>query len=136
MGFKLVCGFGPELVGPFTTMTCITVINNILTTRGPEPPSIQFCRPIYMYNLGEIKGFCTKTCNVRPSSNLFLCNNQGRIYHLAQCQAPCAQMVKHLFGLLLYLAGRCCENHQSTRGPTQCKSGLSNNMLVSRFNHL
>ena len=49
---------------------------------------------------------------------------------------PYAKMVRHLLGLHLYLGGRCNENPQSTRGPTQCKSGPSNNMLVSRSNYL
>ena len=34
------------------------------------------------------------------------------------------------FGLHLYLAGRCCENHQSARGPAQRKSLPGNNMVV------
>ena len=47
-----------------------------------------------------------------------------------------AQVVRHLFGLHLYLAGICCENPQSTIGGlTQCKSGPNNNMMVSRSNH-
>ena len=40
-----------------------------------------------------------------------------------------AQMVRLCFGLHLYLAGRCCENFQSIKGPAQCKSGPSNNMI-------
>ena len=33
---------------------------------------------------------------------------------------PRDQMVRHLFGLHLYLAERYCENPQSTKVPTQC----------------
>ena len=42
---------------------------------------------------------------------------------MAQCQGPRAQMVRLFFGLHLFLAERCCENPQSTRGPAQCKPG-------------
>ena len=56
------------------------------------------------------------------------------IWHTAR--GPCAQMERHLFSFYLHLAGRCFENPQSTKGPVQCKSCPSNNMLVSRFNHL
>ena len=35
------------------------------------------------------------------------------------------------FGRHLYLAGRCCKNPQSARGPTQCKSGPEIACLVS-----
>ena len=46
-----------------------------------------------------------------------------------------AQMVRLFFGLHLYLAGRCCENLQSAKGPAQYKFGQGDNM-VSRRNHL
>ena len=36
---------------------------------------------------------------------------------MAQCQGPRAQMVRHLFGLHLYRAGRCRKNPKSTGGP-------------------
>ena len=72
--------------------TCTTVINNKLTTRSSGPP-IQFGQPIYMYNLGEIMGFCPKSCNARPSSNLFYERNAitrvgFTICHSARCPAP------------------------------------------------
>ena len=49
-----------------------------------------------MYNPEEITSFCSKSCNLRPSSNLFtnVMQNQGRIYRMAQCQGPHAQMVR------------------------------------------
>ena len=50
---------------------------------------------------------------------------------MAQFQGPRAQMERHFVGLYLYLAGRCCEKLQSTKGPSQCKSGSSNDMLAS-----
>ena len=89
-----------------------------------------------MYNVGEIKGFCPKACNVRPSSNLFSESNAitragFTMWHSARCPA-----LRWWVGLHLYLAGRCSENPQSARGPTQCKSGPSNNMVASRSNHL
>ena len=34
------------------------------------------------------------------------------------------------FGLHLYLAGRCCDNSQSTRGPVQYKFGSGMTWLV------
>ena len=36
---------------------------------------------------------------------------------MAQRNGPRAQIVRHLYGLRLYLAGRCCKNPQSTMGP-------------------
>ena len=38
-----------------------------------------------------------------------------------------------LFGLYLYLAGRCCKNPLSARGSAQCKPG---NNLFCKLNHL
>ena len=43
---------------------------------------------------------------------------------------------KTLIGLHLCLAERWCENPRSIKGPTQCQSGSSNNILVSTSNHL
>ena len=43
---------------------------------------------------------------------------------------------KTIVDLHLYLAERWYENPESTKGPTQCKSGSSNNMLVSGSKHL
>ena len=42
---------------------------------------------------------------------------------------------KTFFALHLYLARRFCKTFQTTRGPTQCKSGLIDNM-VSKRNYL
>ena len=53
---------------------------------------------------------------------------------MAQCQGPRDQMVRFFFGRQLYLVGRCCDNLQSTRGPTQYKS--SENDVVSTRNQL
>ena len=74
-----------------------------------------------MYNPGEITSFCSKSCNLRPSSNLFtnVMQNQGRIYHMAQCQGPHAQMVSLFFSFHQYLAGRCSENPQSAGTPAR-----------------
>ena len=51
-------------------------------------------------------------------------------------RGPALRMVRHLFGLPLYLEGRCCENPKSARGPKQYKSSPINNMLVNRSNLL
>ena len=56
------------------------------------------------------------------------CVNQGRIYHMAQCPALRWQ---NFFCLYLYLAGRCCENLQSARGPAYYKSGPEITWFVS-----
>ena len=58
----------------------------------PGGPSIQFWQPIYMYNLGEIKGFCPKTCNVMPLSiHFYEYNAIARagftVWHSARCLA-------------------------------------------------
>ena len=54
---------------------------------------------------------------------------------MAQCQGSSTQMVKLVFGFHLYLAGRCCEDLQSSKGPAQCKSGPSNNRVSKRSHH-
>ena len=43
---------------------------------------------------------------------------------------------KTFFVLLLYFAGRCCQNLHSARGSAQCKSGPGNNMVSKRNNLL
>ena len=55
---------------------------------------------------------------------------------MAHYQGPRAHMVRHLFGFHLYLAGRCCENLQSTRSPMHRKPGPRNNMLINTSHHL
>ena len=46
----------------------------ILTTRVPGAPEFKFCQPIYMYNLGEIKGFVPEVANSDPHLNFYLRN--------------------------------------------------------------
>ena len=41
---------------------------------------------------------------------------------------------KTFFGLHIYLAGKCCNNLQSTRGPVQYKSGPGITWLVRATN--
>ena len=54
--------------------TRTTVITNNSDDQEARAPSIRFCQPIEMYNLGpgEIKGFCLASCFLRSSSNLFM----------------------------------------------------------------
>ena len=47
------------------------VMNNNID-KGPGAPQFNFCQPIYIRNPGEIKGFCSKSCYLRSSSNLFM----------------------------------------------------------------
>ena len=54
---------------------------------------------------------------------------------MVQCQGPALKW-QDFFGLYLYLVRRFCKNLQSTRGPTQCKSGPVNNMVSMRNNLL
>ena len=54
---------------------------------------------------------------------------------MTQSKGPRAQMVRLFFGLHLYVARRVCENLQSAKISTQCKSGPVNNMVGKR-NHL
>ena len=56
---------------------------------------------------------------------------------MAQCQGSGTQMVKLVFGFQfhLYLAGKCCEDLQSAKGPAQCKSWPSNNRISKRNHH-
>ena len=93
-----------------------------------------------MYNLGEVKGFCLKSCYLTSLSNLFMNVMQlpSRFYFRADCRGPHAQMVS-FFCFFTYeqcFAGRCCDNSQSTSGPAQCKSGPVNNMVIRRNNLL
>ena len=52
-----------------------------------------------MYNPAEIKGLYHTSLYLGLSSNLFkkLMQLQSGIYHMAQCQEPCAQMVRLYF---------------------------------------
>ena len=70
-----------------------TRVHQHLTTNwrpgGPDP-LIQIWQPVYMYNLGEIKGFCPKNCNVRHSHNFFYEHNaitsaEFTKWHSARC---------------------------------------------------
>ena len=47
-------------------------MNNNIDDRGPGSPQFNFCQQIYMRDLGEIKGFCSKSCYLRPSFNLVI----------------------------------------------------------------
>ena len=49
-----------------------TVIKNNIDDQGARALSIQSFQSIYMFNPGEIKGFCPKSCYLKPSSNLVL----------------------------------------------------------------
>ena len=70
-----------------------------------------------MYNPGEFEGFCPKSCYLRPLSNLFMnvMQLQGPDLPLGTVTGPRAQTARFFSGLHLYLAGRCCDNPQSTR---------------------
>ena len=49
---------------------------------------------------------------------------------MAQCQGHRIQMVRLFLGLHQHWTGvRCSKNSQSVRGPTQCKSGPSKNIV-------
>ena len=97
-----------------------------------------------MYNSEEIESFCTKSCYLRPSSNLFMNVMQylGNVmqylffHKIAQYKlgAPCSDS-ETFFGLHLYLAERHCKNLQRAKGPAKCKSGPSY-YTVSKRNHL
>ena len=112
----------------------ITVMNNNNDDQGARPPQFKFCQPIYMRNPSKIKSFCAKTCYLRPSFSIFMNLMQQPGTDLPYDAVPMAPLsdCKTFFGLHLHLAGRFCESFQSTRGPTQCKSGLVNNMVSMR----
>ena len=50
---------------------------------------------------------------------------------MAQCQRFHAQMVRLFIGLSLYLAGRCCDNHQSTSDPRNVNPDKKSNYIMS-----
>ena len=60
------------LASPRTTVHAYNRNNNNIDNQEARAPSIRFCELIVMYNSGKIKGFCSKTCYLRPSSNLFM----------------------------------------------------------------
>ena len=81
-----------------------------------------------MFSLGQIKGFCPKTCNLTLSSNFFVKVMQKPGPVLPYGKVPGAPHSDgFFFGRHLYLAERCCKNPQRARGPAQCKSGQGNN---------
>ena len=90
-----------------------------------------------MYNPGEAKGFYLKSSYLRPLSNFFMNVVQLPVPDLPLGTVPEAPRSngKIFLSLYLYLAGRCCDNSQSTRGPAYRDFGPDNNM-VSRRNHL
>ena len=49
-----------------------------------RPPQFNFGKLIYMYNPSEIKGFCLKSCHLRPSCNLFT-----NVMQLSGTNLPC-----------------------------------------------
>ena len=85
-----------------------------------------------MFNPGEIKGFCPKSCYIRPSSNLLMNVMQYPGLDLLYGTVPWVPISdgKIFFGLHLYLAGRCFENSQSAMAPRKCESGPGTTWLV------
>ena len=74
-----------------------------------------------MYSLGEINSFVLNVANLSPSSNLLMNAMLEPEPDLPYATVPWAPHSdgKNLFGLRLYLAGRCSKNPQSARGPGQ-----------------
>ena len=80
-----------------------TVITNN-NDKEARAPSLRFCQPIEMYNLGEIKGFCPESCYLRLSSNLVLNEMQQPEPDLpyGTVPEPRAQMAR-LFLVFIYI---------------------------------
>ena len=111
-------------------------MNNNIDDQGAPCPLNSIFANKFMRNRSEIKGFCSKSCYLRPSSNLFINVMQQSEPDLTYGTVPGAQLsdVRTFFSLLLFLA-RFYKNFQSSRGPTQSKSGPFNSM-VSKRNYL
>ena len=80
-----------------------------------------------------MKGFCPKSCYLRPSSKLFYERNAitsavFAMWHSARAQRSDSKIS---YGLHLHLAGRCCKNPLNARDPAQCKSDPGITCLVS-----
>ena len=79
-------------------------LTTILTTRGPGPPQFNFCQLIYMCNPGEIKGFYSKSCYLRPWSNLFMnvMQQPGLDLPYGTVPGPCSQMVRLFWSSFIF----------------------------------
>ena len=76
-----------------------------------------------IYNPGEMESFVLKVSILGshlPSYERNAITRAGftTIWH-STSKGSRAQMVRLFFGLHLYLAGRCCENFPSAKGPSQ-----------------
>ena len=91
-----------------------------------------------MHNPEEIKSFCLKSCNFRPSFNLFVNVTQYARPDLPYGTVPeqRAQMVRLFFGLHLHIWQEDVEKISKVpKGPAQCKSSSGNNMASKRNHH-
>ena len=89
-----------------------------------------------MYNPGKLRDFVTKVASSGPHLTFYersAITRAGFTTWLS-ARAPRSDS-KTFFNLHLYLAGRCCENPQSTKDNAQMQIRPGNNM-VSKRNHL
>ena len=116
-----------------TVLEYNTKLPIILMTRSPGPHQFDFANQLKCITWVKlIGGFALKVATSGPHLLFYERNAITRarltIWHSAR--APRSDG-KTVFGLLLYLAGRCCEITQRTRGPMQFKSGRGITLFVS-----
>ena len=98
-------------------------------------PQFIFCQLIYRWNLGEIKGFCPKSCYLRPTCNLFInvIQQQGPdLPHGTEPGAPLSDDKTFFWSSPIFGEKILQKNLHSARGSTQYKSGPVNNMVSKR----
>ena len=99
---------------------CITVINNNNDDLGgPGFLNSFFGNQFKCITRVKLRVFVLKVATSGAHVTFFMNIMQKPGPDLPYDTVPgaCAQVVRHLFGLHLYLAGRCCKNPQSSRGP-------------------
>ena len=105
-------------------------------TRGPVLSQFIFTNQFKCANRVKLKVFVLKVATSGPHltflSTYKQCNNQGRIYHTADCQELHGQMVR-LFFVFTYITPE--DVAKNCQGLAQCRSGSGNNMVCESNRH-
>ena len=112
--------------------TCTTVITNNIDDQEARPHQFHFANQLKCITRVKLRDFVLKAATLGPHFPFYERNAITRagftIWHSARASHSNG---KTFFVFHLYLAERCCEIIQSTRGPVQCKSGPKITWLIS-----